>query len=64
MLFRSPADVACLMSHLRQLVNSGHSMVVIEHNPDVIRCSDWILDIGPDSADQGGQIVFAGPTHA
>ena len=59
-----PADVACLMSHLRQLVNSGHSMVVIEHNPDVIRCSDWILDIGPDSADQGGQIVFAGPTHA
>ena len=55
-----PADVACLMNHLRQLVNSGHSMVVIEHNPDVIRCSDWILDIGPDSADHGGEIVFAG----
>jgi len=56
-----PADVACLMRHLRQLVNSGHSVVVIEHNPDVIRCSDWILEIGPDSADQGGQVVFAGP---
>lgn len=56
-----PADVACLMNHLRQLVSSGHSMVVIEHNPDVIRCSDWILDIGPDSADHGGEIVFAGP---
>jgi len=56
-----PADVACLMRHLRQLVSSGHSVVVIEHNPDVIRCSDWILDIGPDSADQGGQVVFAGP---
>jgi excinuclease ABC subunit A len=56
-----PADVACLMSHLRRLVNSGHSVVVIEHNPDVVRCSDWILEIGPDSADQGGEIVFAGP---
>ncbi|MEJ7592439.1 MAG: hypothetical protein WKF77_12885 [Planctomycetaceae bacterium] len=59
-----PADVACLMSHLRQLVNSGHSMVVIEHNPDVIRCSDWLLDIGPDSADQGGEIVFSGLAQA
>ena len=58
-----PADVACLMSHLRQLVNGGHSVVVIEHNPDVVRCSDWILEIGPDSADQGGEIVFAGPPH-
>ena len=58
-----PADVACLMRHLRQLVNSGHSVVVIEHNPDVIRGSDWILDIGPDSADQGGEIVFSGPPH-
>ena len=58
-----PADVACLMRHLRQLVNSGHSVVVIEHNLDVIRGSDWILDIGPDSADQGGEIVFSGPPH-
>ncbi len=58
-----PADVACLMNHLRQLVKSGHSVVVIEHNPDVVRCSDWILEIGPDSADQGGEIVFAGPPH-
>jgi excinuclease ABC subunit A len=55
-----PADVGCLMSHLRQLVVSGHSVIVIEHNPDVIRCSDWILDIGPESADQGGEIVYAG----
>ena len=51
------------MRHLRQLVNSGHSVVVIEHNLDVIRGSDWILDIGPDSADQGGEIVFSGPPH-
>lgn len=56
-----PADVLSLMRHLRDLVRAGHSLVVIEHNPDVVRGSDWILDIGPDSAEQGGQIVFAGP---
>ena len=56
-----PADVLSLMRHLRDLVRAGHSVVVIEHNPDVVRGSDWILDIGPDSAEQGGQIVFAGP---
>ena len=55
-----PADVGCLMSHLRQLVVSGHSVIVIEHNPDVIHCSDWIIDIGPDSADRGGEVVYAG----
>jgi excinuclease ABC subunit A len=59
-----PADVACLMQHLRELVNAGHSVVVIEHNPDVVRCSDWILDIGPDSADNGGEIVYSGPANA
>ena len=56
-----PADVACLMRHLRELVNAGHSVVVIEHNVDVIRCSDWIVDLGPDSADKGGEIVYSGP---
>lgn len=56
-----PADVGSLMSHLRQLVVSGHSVIVIEHNPDVIRCSDWIIDIGPDSAALGGEVVYFGP---
>ena len=56
-----PADIACLMSHLRQLVNGGHSVIVIEHNADVIHGSDWILDIGPESANRGGEVVFAGP---
>ncbi len=57
-----PADVVCLMRHLRKLVDTGHSVVVIEHNPDVICSSDWILDLGPDSADNGGEIVYSGPT--
>lgn len=55
-----PADVNRLLTHLQQLVASGHSVVVIEHHLDVIRSSDWILDIGPDSADLGGRLVFAG----
>lgn len=59
-----PADVGCLMRHLRQLVTSGQSVIVIEHNPDVIRCSDWILDIGPDSAANGGEVVFAGHSRS
>jgi len=55
-----PADVNRLMTHLQQLVDNGHSVVVIEHHLDVIRSSDWVLDIGPDSADLGGRLVFAG----
>ncbi|HQZ68174.1 MAG TPA: excinuclease ABC subunit UvrA, partial [Planctomycetaceae bacterium] len=55
-----PADIGRLMRHLRQLVTSGHSVIVIEHNPDVIRSSDWLLDIGPGSAAHGGAVVFAG----
>jgi excinuclease ABC subunit A len=55
-----PADVSRLINHLRQLVEAGHSVIVIEHQLDVIRSADWILDIGPDSADRGGEVVFSG----
>ncbi|MCX7397495.1 MAG: hypothetical protein NT138_07410 [Planctomycetales bacterium] len=56
-----PADVDRLMTHLRTLVNAGHSVIVIEHQLDVIRQADWLIDIGPDSADQGGEAVYSGP---
>jgi excinuclease ABC subunit A len=56
-----PADVNHLMNHLRQLVAAGHSVIVIEHHLDVIRSADWILDIGPDSATRGGEVVVSGP---
>jgi excinuclease ABC subunit A len=59
-----PADVHRLFSHLRQLISRGHSIVVIEHQLDVIRAADWVLDIGPGSADQGGALVFAGTPRA
>ena len=55
-----PADVQKLVRHLQKLVTLGHSVVVIEHNSEVLLSSDWVIDIGPDSAARGGQIVFNG----
>jgi excinuclease ABC subunit A len=56
-----PADVNRLRIHLRRLIEAGHSVIVIEHQLDIIRSSDWIIDIGPDSADLGGEVVYTGP---
>ena len=53
-------DIAKLMRALRQLLDAGHSLVVIEHNLDVIRASDWLIDLGPEGGDGGGQIVAVG----
>ena len=53
-------DVAKLLRAFRQLLAAGHSLVVIEHNLDVIRASDWILDLGPEGGDAGGELVFEG----
>ncbi len=53
-------DVAKLLRAFRQLLAAGHSMVVIEHNLDVIRASDWIIDLGPEGGDAGGEIVCEG----
>ncbi|MDM7456097.1 MAG: excinuclease ABC subunit UvrA [Tepidimonas sp.] len=54
-------DIAKLMRALRKLLEAGHSLVVIEHNLDVIRAADWVLDLGPEGGDGGGMLVFAGP---
>ena len=53
-------DIATLLGAFRQLVEAGHSVAVIEHNLDVIRASDWIIDLGPEGGDAGGRIVCAG----
>ncbi len=53
-------DVAKLLSAFRQLIAAGHSLVVIEHNLDVIRASDWLVDLGPEGGDAGGAIVCTG----
>jgi excinuclease ABC subunit A len=53
-------DTAKLLRAFRRLIASGHSLIVIEHNLDVIRASDWIIDLGPEGGDAGGELVIAG----
>jgi excinuclease ABC subunit A len=53
-------DIARLLRALRQLMAAGHSLVVIEHNLDVIRAADWVIDLGPEGGDAGGEVVVAG----
>ncbi|HIH07149.1 MAG TPA: ATP-binding cassette domain-containing protein, partial [Candidatus Nitrosotenuis sp.] len=54
------ADVQKLLDVLNRLVNLGNTIVVIEHNMDVIKNSDWLIDLGPEGGDKGGQIVAVG----
>jgi excinuclease ABC subunit A len=53
-------DVKALLDVLHRLVDSGNTVLVIEHNLDVIKASDWIIDLGPEGGDKGGRIIFAG----
>lgn len=53
-------DVSKLLNVLQKLVDSGNTIVIIEHNLDVIKCADWIFDLGPEGGDGGGQVVALG----
>ena len=53
-------DVEKLLQAFDALLSKGHSLVVVEHNLDVIRAADWVIDLGPDAGDRGGEVVFAG----
>ena len=53
-------DVAMLLQLFQRLVDRGHSLVVIEHNLEVIKCADWIVDLGPEAGDAGGEVVAVG----
>ncbi len=54
------ADIAVLLRALRRLLDDGHSLVIIEHNLDVIAAADWLIDLGPEGGDSGGRLVCAG----
>ena len=53
-------DISKLMKSLNALVDHGHSVLLIEHNVEVIKCSDWVIDLGPEGGEKGGFIVFEG----
>ncbi len=53
-------DISKLMKSLNALVEHGHSVILIEHNVEVIKCSDWVIDLGPEGGEKGGYVVFEG----
>ena len=55
-----PCDITKLMKLFNSLVDSGNTVIIIEHNLDVIKQADWIIDIGPEGGKNGGKIVFQG----
>lgn len=54
-------DIAALLSAFETLLKRGHSLCVIEHNMEVIKCADYVVDLGPEGGEHGGEVVYAGP---
>ncbi|MEN9347730.1 MAG: excinuclease subunit UvrA [Bacteroidota bacterium] len=54
-------DVRKLMESFKALLDRGHTIIAIEHNTDVMKCADWLIDIGPEGGDAGGNLVYTGP---
>jgi excinuclease ABC subunit A len=53
-------DIKKLLASFYALIDQGHSILVVEHNTDVIKCADWVIDLGPEAGDAGGNLVYAG----
>ena len=53
-------DINKLLSSFRRLLDAGASLIVIEHNLDVVKTSDWIIDLGPEGGDEGGEVIVTG----
>jgi excinuclease ABC subunit A len=58
------ADIERLLEVLQRLVDQGNTVVVIEHNLDVVKCADWVVDLGPEGGDAGGDLVAIGTPEA
>jgi excinuclease ABC subunit A len=54
-------DIQALLAAFETLLERGHSLCVIEHNMEIIKCADYLIDLGPEGGDRGGQVVYAGP---
>lgn len=53
-------DISKLLQSFEKMKNQGHTLIIIEHNPEVIRYADWIIDLGPEGGENGGNLIFAG----
>ena len=53
-------DINRLLKAFNALIANGHTIVIVEHNMEVIKCADWVIDLGPEAGDKGGGIVFEG----
>ncbi|HET6989740.1 MAG TPA: excinuclease ABC subunit A, partial [Bacteroidia bacterium] len=53
-------DIRKLLDAFNALILQGHSILIIEHNMEIIKCADWIIDLGPEGGDEGGNLVFEG----
>jgi excinuclease ABC subunit A len=56
-----PHDVARLLSILQRLVAAGHTVIVVEHNRELVRACDWVIELGPEGGAAGGRLIAAGP---
>jgi len=57
-------DISKLLSAFRRLIEAGGSILLIEHNLEVIKTADWVIDLGPEGGDRGGRVVGEGPPEA
>lgn len=53
-------DISKLLAAFDALIERGHTVVIVEHNMDVIKCADWVIDLGPEAGDRGGELVYEG----
>ena len=53
-------DISKLLAAFNALIERGHTIVVVEHNMDIIKCADWVVDLGPEAGDGGGRVIFEG----
>jgi hypothetical protein len=63
-LWRALTDITHLLEILNRLVEGGNTVIVIEHNLDVISSADWIIDMGPEGGNKGGRVIFEGTPRA